>query len=290
MRAGGGTSTVDFSTPASPFSELANLIPDRLTLRYSTPRKLGDFMNAKIRQSRGLGFYLLVTNISRAEESAIDNLLRTLDLDYTVRLTYEDALESLIIKLMPSCAHERTSRTFFMCVVNKITSLQGHTVLSVVGTGATRYDVPGKRSKEAEEGIMPAARGALGWPSVVFEVGITETMPALRCDAAWWLLNSYGKTRMLVVIKVTRNPFSMFLESWEMVPNPIGRPTRRNPATVPGCTQSVDIDAAGGVNPGGFQLRIPYLTIFDVPHPGAADITFPANELTEIALLIKATI
>jgi hypothetical protein len=176
-----------------------------------------------------------------------------------------------------------------MWVIDKITSLQRHTLLSVVSTGTARFLVPGKRSKEADDGIMPATRGALSWPSVVFEVGCLETMPALRCDAAWWLLNSNGETRMVVVIKITSYPFSLFLECWEMVPNPIGRPTRRNPATAPGCTQSVDIDAAGGVNPQGFQLRIPYLTIFDVPHPGAADITIPANELSEMALLIKGS-
>ena len=108
-------------------------------------------------------------------------------------------------------------------------------LLSVTGIGSTRYHVPGKRSKEADEGIRPRTRPAHGWPSLVFEIGYSESLPALHCDAAWWLLNSNGDTRMVVVIRAAENPPYLHLESWELVPNPIGhgRSTRTTPATVP---------------------------------------------------------
>lgn len=91
----------------------------------------------------------------------------------------------------------------------------------------------------------------------------------------WWL---FGQPKTL----------SLHLESWELVPNPIGhgRSTRTTPATVPDSTQVTDIDDAGAVIQQGFPLRIPYLTIFDTADPNAADITFSANELSGMASLI----
>jgi hypothetical protein len=226
--------------------------------------------------------------VSPDEEAAIGHSIRALDLDTTVRLTYEDGLETLIVKLMPSLAHESTAWTFFSNVLAKIAALPGHSVNSVVATGATRFNVPGQGSKEADAGIRPVTRGRDAWPSVVFEVGYSETLAALRTEARWWLLNSAGQTKMVIIIKISENPFSLHLECWGMIPNPTGsgRHTRRNPLTIPAATQSLDIDGAGAVSPPGTLLQIPYMTIFDIPHPNAADITFSANELSAIALHI----
>ena len=79
---------------------------------------------------------------------------------------------------------------------------------------------------------------------------------------------------------------SLRIKCWEMVPN-LGqaRHTRRHPATIPGCTQQVGIDEIGTAHPQGFVLRIPYLTIFDVPDPHATDITLSTNDLSDIATI-----
>ena len=88
---------------------------------------------------------------------------------------------------------------------------------------------------------------------------------------------------MVVIIQVTGNPYSLHMETWELLPNPNGRSTWQAPATVPCCTQVVDINAAPTVRPPGFVLRIPSLTIFDAAHPSVADITLTTNELSEIS-------
>ena len=47
----------------------------------------------------------------------------------------------------------------------------------------TRFNVPGRRSKKADEGIKPSTRGKIAWPSVGVAIGYAETLAALRGDA-----------------------------------------------------------------------------------------------------------
>ena len=286
------SSSVSAGRPGAPFEDLASIIPNHRKHYFTTPTKAGDFVRAKLRQSRGLGCYLLITDVSEDDVRAIDELLHGLHLGYSIRHTYENALKSLILKCMLDMPHETASRTFYIQVLSQIAAIPGHNMFSVASVGSTRFETPGKRSKEADGAMMPKTRPPSGWPSLVFEVGYSESLPALLCDARWWLVNSGGETRMVVIIRVTGNPRSLHVETWEMVPNPnvvptpSRRSTRQTPATVPGCTQVVDIDAAATIRPPGFVLRIPYLAVFDVAHPSAVDITLSANELSETALHI----
>ena len=131
---------------------------------------------------------------------------------------------------MPGLPHESTAWTFFLSVAIKIYALPGHTPSSIVPTGAARFGAPGKGSKEADARIRPATRGKDEWPSFVFELGYSESLPALHIDSQWWLINSSGQTKWVMIIRTTENLFSLHLELWTMVPNPnVVRPTRYNP-------------------------------------------------------------
>ena len=61
-----------------------------------------------------------------------------------------------------------------------------------------------------------------------------------------------------------------------MVPN---TQTRNTPPLVPGVVQAFQIQRNGTVHPANGQLIIPYLKIFDNPHPDAADTLFTTNDL-----------
>lgn len=45
---------------------------------------------------------------------------------------------------------------------------------------------PGKESKEGDGGFQPRIEEEYNEPSVVVEVGISETANELRRDMAWW--------------------------------------------------------------------------------------------------------
>ena len=87
---------------------------------------------------------------------------------------------------------------------------------------------------------------------------------------------------MVIIIRLKRNPNSIRIEVWEMIPN-TGQVTRARQANLPACTHTWDIDENGVVTPQA-PLIIPYLTIFDTPHIGGTDIVFTVDDLTRFAV------
>ena len=77
----------------------------------------------------------------------------------------------------------------------------GHDTFSVVDVGAARFHCPGKRSKEGDNGMMCPTRSGRGieWPNLMIEVGYSEPLNQLRIDAEWWLVNSGGLARMVII-------------------------------------------------------------------------------------------
>ena len=69
----------------------------------------------------------------------IDNGFRNLEIRKSVRFTYEHDPEAIIIKCMPSETHERTGRTFLINLTNKVASIPGHSVYSILPFGSTRF-------------------------------------------------------------------------------------------------------------------------------------------------------
>ncbi|KAG0635654.1 hypothetical protein HOY80DRAFT_892692, partial [Tuber brumale] len=109
------------------------------------------------------------------------------------RFTCENAVELLIIHLMPGDAHESTAIDLYLMLVEKISSIRGHFIRSIHCVGCTQFQVLGCRSKQGDAGLRPATRQReTDWPSLMIEVGYSESLPLLRCDTQWWLLNSGG--------------------------------------------------------------------------------------------------
>ncbi|KAG0633013.1 hypothetical protein HOY80DRAFT_897200 [Tuber brumale] len=229
---------------------------------------------------------MLVTGLPESQLVLIEKSFEEHAIRGTARFTYENVLESLIIRLMPGAAHEHTSRDFYVTLVTKIATLPGHSIRSIRSVGATHFVVPGKRSKQGDEGLRPATRTLItDWPSIMIEVGYSETLAYLRLDAAWWLENTQRQTRMAIIIKIAVNPCSMVLECWEMQESQ-NSPSTRGPDVQPACTQHFDIDNKGSVTPLDASLIIPYLTIFDTPHDDGADIILTSAELSEFATFL----
>jgi hypothetical protein len=124
------------------------------------------------------------------------------------------------------------------------------------------------------------------WPSVVIEVGYSESLRELREDAAWWLEHSDRQTRMAIIIKIGTYPNSMKFECWEMRAGPNRPVTRSWHGVVPTLTQFFDVEHDGTVTPAGTDMVIPYLTIFDSHHMHAADIVLSSNELSTFATFV----
>jgi len=121
----------------------------------------------------------------------------------------------------------------------------------------------------------------------MMEVGYSEGMDFLRLDAEWWLVNSKGQTRFVIIIKVEKDLFALRYECWKMVES--GHPeTRRIPSQIPRCVQDFDIDEAGVVvsTLGSTELEIPYDCILDQPgrDPPLPPVKFSFAELSRFAV------
>lgn len=183
---------------------------------------------------------------------------------------------------MLSVKHEVTSRRFYTEIVSAITRISGHDTYSVDGLGATRFQSPGKRSKEGDEGIRCTTRQSIKWPNIMIEVGYSEPLPQLRLDAKWWLVESKGHTSMVIIVLVADKTNSLDINIWQLRPN--NRPqTRSSPKDMRTAIQEIHIDAAGVVTPTGCSLTMPYSSLFYTPNPSSCGITFSASQLSKMA-------
>jgi hypothetical protein len=147
--------------------------------------------------------------------------------------------------------------------------------------GASRYEVPGVRSKEGDQGFKPRSRmSSSDWPSLMIEVGVSESINILRYDACWWLLNSGGHTNIVVIISIRRSDRSIVIGRWERMP--LTHPTRpTSNVTVPTKVQRVLIDQNSNVTCA--PLIIPIAKLLDTVPPGANNLTFNSTAMGTFA-------
>ncbi|PUU76924.1 hypothetical protein B9Z19DRAFT_1066238 [Tuber borchii] len=257
------------TTPnASPsFTKISSLIAKENTILFSTSGRLARYVQGRIRQCllSGNGCYLLIKGVSPDKMELIDRALERLQIARQARCTYDALLRCLIIRLMPNAPHQNTGGGFFFKIQSKVAALPGHSDLSYFTVGSTRF--PGKpKGKEGDQGLKPSSRrNANDWPSLMVEVGDSQTLKLLQADAEWWLLESSRQTKMVIIINIEKHPHSIRIECWEMIPDPNKRGTRTRTPKIPGFIQFFDIDNSGDIthDPKFYDLTISYDHIFD---------------------------
>ena len=196
------------------------------------------------------------------------------------RFLYDAAEEMLIIKLMPGPHHELAAVHFIEMFKDKMASL-GINRNSLMNFGATRFGTPGGRSKEPDGALRPRTRVlATDWPSIVIEVGVSESLSQLRTDAHFWLTRSGGQTRIVILLAVKKATRVMKIERWEHTPRT--RLTRRSsPRYNPTKMQALTLQANGQLS--GGPLLIPASKAYDTLPPGLGqnDFTFTGQDLAQ---------
>jgi len=276
----------------SVFRDAAALIEENDRITFTTTRQLRKRLRKVVKEmdmtkAHRKTHRLLVQG---ATEQAIDGSIAMIPFRRILRVWYEGHNGAFpaaaIITILPGIAHEFVSRQLFTNILVKVMAIAGHDSESICSTGSTRFGVAGggRRSKEGDEGIRCSTRtGPDGWPNIMIEVGYSEPLRMLQMDAKWWLLNSGGRTKMVIIALIGTNPNKLHIEIWEDKPN-------SNPRIRTEATNTVDIDESGVVSPPSAAITIPYYSLFDVQNPNAMDITFTTAELADFALKIFAHI
>jgi hypothetical protein len=205
-----------------------------------------------------------------------------------LRFTYCTDIDTLIIKV-PTPEHEAVTWTFSYDFMDHIRPMGLTELGDLKAMGATRYKgTSTKKEPDACWRPLAARPNKLDWPTLVFEVGVTETLRKLRTDAQWWLANSRGCVKIVLLFKVDRVARTIHIEKWECRPAAHAY-ANRPPAQIPTKIQTIDIDAHGVVT-GDPPVTTPPLVLHfrnlllrqPVP-PQEQDVRYTAQNLRRLA-------
>jgi hypothetical protein len=141
------------------------------------------------------------------------------------RLAHYTDIDLLIVKL-PSAKHEMAHLSLVHKIIEKLVRM-GMPVEEFCGIGANRFRGH-NYSKEGDSTFKPYSRrpNDTDWPTIVFESGFSESLSRLRHDARWWLVESGGDVKIVIIISMKRAQAQaqpmLRIEKWELAPM-IGR-------------------------------------------------------------------
>lgn len=145
--------------------------------------------------------------------------------------------------------------------------------------GTVNLDVGNDRNKQADFGWGPRRRPPRTpkRPTVVLEVGLSESHQRLFHDMETWLNPHKGNVRMALSIKAVRNRPKFTIEKW------VWDATNRIPSKVQGIV--LERNETGQITSRGGELMIPFRVIFlrEPEHSREKDIIIDTSELQAIA-------
>ncbi|KAG0638774.1 hypothetical protein HOY80DRAFT_905877 [Tuber brumale] len=187
---------------------------------------------------------------------------------------------------MPGWTHETASTMFSSMIGGK--SVGMGLQFEFVGTGSRTITAPAGR-KEGDSTFCPfeLRQPPQSWPTLVVESGASQSLGRLVVDSHWWLENSGGDVKIVILISVSETTRHIHFEKWEMVTTPDARVTRANPnpsRAIPTKTHELDItgDAVTGT-----PLRLEFEKIMlRQPCAGEGDMIFDTELLKRFAATI----
>jgi hypothetical protein len=229
--------------------------------------------------------YLAILRVNKDALEDIDTKLNR-----HVKICYFQEEELLIVKYMPSAAHEFTARKFHNKILEKIL-LMGTSSDELVSFGSRRYR-GANSSKEADEVFVPdfVRNKKDDWPTLVIEVGRSESLSQLRQDVRWWLIESKGDVKIALLMSIKKASSILLIEKWELGAAPLGRPgpvTRSaaiNSIGEPEVVQIVEVTSTGTT---GGPLVLEFNKLFlRAAIPPETDLIFADQELEVMAAKI----
>lgn len=254
-----------------------------------------DFFEAVDAVPRGEDAY----RASRVTPSQLKAVLRERERrDRKIRFWYVDDARLLLVTI-PSMHHECTSRYFFSEVSRQLMGMS--LVDKLIPCGATTHSGRGAGGisgmGEGDESWVPLSTrpGSGAWPSLVIEVGVTQTLPEMRAKAQLWFRLSNFEVKIVLLVKLSSAQRSMTVEKWKALPEDPrpGPQTRAATARLePRCVQTAAVFAPKGArvaNPQAFavvgsDIILEFIQLFlRQPGPNESDIVISTDSLRQIA-------
>jgi hypothetical protein len=158
--------------------------------------------------------YLGFTHVTRRDLEDIDEIRGEVP---KMTILYDWHEETLIVKFMVGVAHGFCTRLLALVFIDVFRARTGdEEAFDPIGSSCFSG---AQRLKEGDEAFTPKSRSLeADWPSIVFEVVVSETMIQLQLDARFWLECYGGKTRVVIIVCINRNARSIVIERWQVGP------------------------------------------------------------------------
>jgi hypothetical protein len=159
--------------------------------------------------------YLLVRQIPNDLFSA---LVEHGEVPKGVRATILHHKHQILYKIMVYHYHERILRQFDAWIQLALGNMGLSFANDDFWLGGAGRSAGRVCSKEGDTAFFPGRAPNVGapipWPSLVLEVGISESVPQLRTDARWWHSNSNHQTQLVVLISANSDSGDADIEIW----------------------------------------------------------------------------
>ena len=239
---------------------------------------------SRLVNSKG-GQYVVFSSVEKKHLAYIN---RIRDTNYKgLRFLYLDNEKTLIVKTMYRAFPGLLSARLLDILRMKIVAMGlGDELWNLGGVSYEGRD----SSKEANCSFKPGhfRPNIHDWPSLVFECGVSESKRRLRAEASWWLQNSQGEVKIVLILIASEGDRKIKLEQWEMDTGPNPQATQDHPddsRTSLTRIQKVTIVAPLGsraVATAPFSLNFNKIFLRDPdPAKGEKDIVFSKEELEE---------
>jgi hypothetical protein len=280
----------------SPTAGLEDIYPPKFS-GITHIRRAIKYHSDKLQKGDSNQQYLIFTHVSVDDLTKIDHARNSIGKD--IRMTHYTDIDLLIVKL-PSVMHEKAHVNLAKRVVIALARMgtPGLAEDEFCGVGAARFR--GRRSsKEGDSAYKPQSfrPNDPDWPTIVIESGVSESLRRLRFDAGWWLTESRGDVKIVIIISIQRAKSRLQIEKWEHAPSRRLLPLRTPPNNLnnnpnnlirqlPTKVQEITIvsnNVAGGPLPAvtGAPLVLEFDKIFLRPAVlPETDLTFNVQELS----------
>lgn len=242
--------------------------------------------------------YVVVLGLSETARQRLDSGEDCLD-GISFRFMWEN--NTGLVKVIPTAEHESVTDTFrgeieFIC--RSQMGIPRDEIL--FGVATTHQPTVGNKGKQPDQCFWPPSRQPgpgqrHGWPTLVIETGVTESLQRLRDDAYWWFNNSLGDVRIVLLFCISRRQRKIIVEKWHLAPpdtpNPMTRSminqlviSQRPPLEQPYLAQEIVIDPVSVHNA---PLVLNFEAIFDRGRQqNESDIVFNATDLRHCTRIV----
>jgi hypothetical protein len=237
-------------------------------------------LSKRLYQDTATDEYLVFQHVTEANFAEFEK--QRFKIHKGLRVTYCADINTLIIKV-PTPEHESAIYKISTDFASRFTRMGLSDITDLKGLGASTYKGLSVR-KEADSCWRPLATRPhpMDWPTLIVEVGVSQTLRMLRNCAKWWISNSQGQVKIVLLVKLNRAQRAIHIEKWECTTVTPRYNTRSNhlPTLTATQIQTFDINANGVVTGDPPPLILHFQNILlRQPIPPEQDLIYTTQDL-----------